>query len=83
MGSMMPPPPPPAMKPTTIKSPVKLPKPQPPPPPPVREMKGPEIPSDINALLEKVNSGVESKSVKLSTAKKGGSTGKHSVSIKL
>jgi hypothetical protein len=73
------------MKPTTIKSPVRLPKPQPTiaPPPPVREMKGPEIPSDINALLEKVNSGVESKSVKLSTPKKGGSTGKHSVSIKL
>lgn len=85
MGSMMPPPPP--QRPQTIKSPVKLPpRTNPTPaPPPVREMKPPSIPVDIDALLNKVNSDVqveEKKKVTL-TPKKGGSTGKHSVSIKL
>lgn len=87
MGSMMPPPPP--QRPQTIKSPVKLPPrnpaPAPAPPAPVREMKPPSIPVDINELLNKVNADVveEKKKVTLSTPKKGGSTGKHSVSIKL
>jgi hypothetical protein len=82
MGSMMPPPPP--QRPQTIKSPVKLP-PRNPPAPQVREMKPPSIPVDINELLNKVNADVqeEKKKVTLSTPKKGGSTGKHSVSIKL
>ena len=52
-----------------------------PPPPPAREMKGPV---NIDDLLKSVNAAVETKSVKMGpTPKKGGSTGKNSVTIKL
>jgi hypothetical protein len=89
MSSMIPPPP--ARAPTTIKSPVKLPaRPNPQPAAaavqPRVEMKPPSIPADISDLLKSVNSGVQQtdKKVSLSApAKKGGSTGKNSVSIKL
>jgi hypothetical protein len=95
MSSMVPPPPqqtsirPP---PSTIKSPVKLPRPNPQPPiqrsvvsetlapPPTREMNGPPI--SIDDLLKSVNANIETKKVS-TTSKKGGSTGKNSVSIKL
>jgi hypothetical protein len=87
MSSMVPPQP--AQRPQTIKSPVKLP-PKPNPQPaaaavqPQREMKPPSIPADISELLKSVNSGLTEKKVTLSPpAKKGGSTGKNSVSIKL
>jgi len=86
MSSMMPPPPPPRA-PSSIKSPVKINRPTPPPvhlPPPSAPMNAPSIPADINALLEKVNMDVDKKKVNISApAKKGGSTGKNSVSIKL
>jgi hypothetical protein len=94
MSSMVPPPPqqtsvrPPP--PATIKSPVKLPRPnpQPPiqrsapeaPPMPSREMNAPPV--SIDDLLKSVNANVETKKVS-TTSKKGGSTGKNSVSIKL
>lgn len=83
MSSMMPPPP---QRPQTIKSPVKLaPRPNPQPPAamiPQREMKPPSIPNDISDLLKSV--GVQEKKVVTSApAKRGGSTGKNSVSIKL
>lgn len=82
MSSMMPPPPPPRA-PTSIKSPVKIARPAPAPPPSV-PMSAPSIPADINALLEKVNMDVDKKKVNIApSAKKGGSTGKNSVSIKL
>jgi hypothetical protein len=82
MGSMIPPQQPPAFK-----SPIKIQRPNP--QPPVAqvqklEMKPPSIPTDINDLLRSV--GVPEKTdkkVSLSPAKKGGSTGKNSVSIKL
>ena len=93
MSSMVPPPPqqtsvrPP---PASIKSPVKLPKPNPQPPiqrsavpdvaPPTREMNGPPV--SIDDLLKSVNANIETKKVS-TTSKKGGSTGKNSVSIKL
>lgn len=94
MSSMVPPPPqqtsvrPP---PASIKSPVKLPRPNPQPPiqrsvvpeaPPVpsREMNGPPV--SIDDLLKSVNANIETKKVS-TTSKKGGSTGKNSVSIKL
>lgn len=92
MSSMVPPPPqqtnvrPPA----AIKSPVKLPKPQAPniqrsapAPAPTREMAPPQV--NIDDLLKSVNAGItvtETKRVS-TTPKKGGSTGKNSVSIKL
>jgi hypothetical protein len=93
MSSMVPPPPqqtsvrPPP--PTSIKSPVKLPSrpAQPPPsilkpsPPPAKEM---SAPVSIDDLLKSVNSNVETKKVNTTPSqKKGGSTGKNSVSIKL
>ena len=81
MNSMVPPQPP--QRPQTIKSPVKIQKPNPQPPAaqaPTREMKEPTIPNDISALLSSV--GVEKKTVS-TTSKKGGSTGKNSVSIRL
>lgn len=96
MSSMVPPPPqqtsvrPPI--PNTIKSPVKLPRPNPqpniqrsapsqaPPPIPSREMNAPPV--SIDDLLKSVNANVETKKVS-TTSKKGGSTGKNSVSIKL
>jgi hypothetical protein len=92
MSGMVPPPPPQQTNirppPTSIKSPVKLPQrpnPQPPiaaTPQPVREMKAPEV--NIDDLLKRVNSGVETKKVSTSAMKKpGGSTGKNSVTIKL
>ena len=94
MSSMVPPAPqqtsirPP---PTSIKSPVKLPRPNPQPaiqrsapppapPPPTREMNAPPI--SIDDLLKSVNANIETKKVS-TTSKKGGSTGKNSVSIKL
>ena len=83
MSSMMPPPPPPQ----SIKSPVKINKPQ----PPVAqirvaqpELKPPtNIPVDIDNLLKSVGVSQEKKVTLSSPAKKGGSTGKNSVSIKL
>jgi hypothetical protein len=85
MSSMIPPPP--QRAPTTIKSPVKLPsRPNPQPPSaaiPQRTMAPPSIPADISDLLKSVNSGVTEKKVITTPGKKGGSTGKNSVSIKL
>lgn len=82
---------------TSVKPAIKYPKPNPQPPiasapppanagapAPVREMKGPSV--NIDDLLKSVNSGVEVKKVTTSASsvtKKGGSTGKNSVSIKL
>ena len=94
MSSMVPPAPqqtsvrPP---PSSIKSPIKLPRPNPQPsiqrsvvsesaPPPTREMNGPPV--SIDELLKSVNANIETKKVS-TTSKKGGSTGKNSVSIKL
>ena len=85
MSSMIPPQP--QQRPQTIKSPVKLPsRPNPQPQAaavqPRVDMKPPSVPTDISDLLKSV--GVQEKSVKLSpSAKKGGSTGKNSVSIRL
>jgi hypothetical protein len=94
MSSMMPPPPPQQTNvrpppPTSIKSPVRLPKPQAPvqapPPAPAREMKMPQV--NIDDLLKSVNADIlpaPQETRKISTTpKKGGSTGKNSVSIKL
>jgi hypothetical protein len=101
MSGMIPPPPPQQTSmrppPASIKSPVKMPKPQPPsvarvnipqvsaPPPaqPARTMNGPQV--NIDDLLKSVNAGVETKKVSMppSAMKKGGSTGKNSVTIKL
>jgi len=89
MSSMIPPPPP---QQTNVRQPVqpkmggfKVPKPNPQPPiaavQPQRELKGPV---NIDELLKSVT---ETKSVRMTpptpTAKKGGSTGKNSVTIKL
>jgi hypothetical protein len=86
MSSMIPPPP--QQRPQTVKSPVRMPqRPNPQPPAaavPAVEMKPPTIPPDISNLLKTINPGVQEKSVKLAPpAKKGGSTGKNSVSIRL
>jgi len=98
MSGMVPPPPPQQTNtmrppPASIKSPVKLPKPQAPSiarvnipqvqNPPAREMKGPQV--NIDDLLKSVNAGVETKKVSMppSAMKKGGSTGKSIMSIKL
>ena len=101
MSGMVPPPPPQSVSnrapPTSIKSPVKLPKPQAPsvarvnipqvsapPPAPVRTMNGPQV--NIDDLLKSVNAGVETKKVSMPPSamkKPGGSTGKNSVTIKL
>lgn len=89
MSSMVPPPPPQQTNvrmPTSVKPAIKYPKPNPVPPmtsaPPVREMKAPQV--NIDDLLKTVNANVETKKVTVpSTTKKGGSTGKNSVSIKL
>jgi hypothetical protein len=83
--------------PAAIRSPVKMAKPQPPsvarvnipqvsaPPPsqPSRQMNGPQV--NIDDLLKSVNAGVDTKKVSMpqSAMKKGGSTGKNSVTIKL
>lgn len=81
MSSMVPPQP--AQRPQTIKSPVKSVKPSVPQSVsvPVREMTPPNIPNDISDLLKSV--GVQEKKVVTTPSKKGGSTGKNSVSIKL
>jgi hypothetical protein len=99
MSGMIPPPPPQQTTmrppPASIRSPVKLPKPQPPsvarvnipqvsaPAQPSRQMNGPQL--NIDDLLKSVNAGVETKKVSMppSAMKKGGSTGKNSVTIKL
>jgi hypothetical protein len=79
MSSMIPPQ---VQRPQTIKSPVKVSRPNPQPPQAKVEMKAPSIPPNISDLLKSV--GVpEEKKVVLTPAKKGGSTGKNSVSIKL
>jgi hypothetical protein len=96
MSSMVPPPPPQATNvrpPPAFKSPVKLPKPNPQPPqamftapPPAAPTKEMKAPIDIDSLLKSVNSGIETKSVKMPPSamkKPGGSTGKNSVTIKL
>jgi hypothetical protein len=94
MSSMVPPPPQQTnvRPPPSIKSPIKLPKPQAPniqrsapapAPAPAREMNPPQV--NIDDLLKSVNAGItvtETKRVS-TTPKKGGSTGKNSVSIKL
>jgi hypothetical protein len=88
MSSMMPPPPPPQ----SIKSPVKINRPNPQPPAAQIRVAQPElrpptsIPVDIDNLLKSVGVASQNteKKVSLSNpAKKGGSTGKNSVSIKL
>ena len=86
MSSMIPPQP--QRAPQTIKSPVKLPsRPNPQPPAaavqPRVDMKPPSIPADISELLKSVNSGSDKKVTLAPSAKKGGSTGKNSVGIKL
>ena len=86
MSSMIPPQP--QRAPQTIKSPVKLPsRPNPQPQAaavqPRVDMKPPSIPADISELLKSVNSGSDKKVTLAPSAKKGGSTGKNSVSIKL
>jgi len=106
MSGMVPPPPPQQTSnnvmrppPASIKSPVKMPKPQVPqsiqrvtpkvpdmgpPPAPIKEMKGPVV--NIDELLKSVNANVETKKVTMPPSamkKPGGSTGKNSVSIKL
>lgn len=93
MSSMVPPPPPqstqnPGRVPTSIKSPVKIPRPNPQPPQayvapaPTREMKAPEV--DISKLLEQVRSEpAESKKVRISTTPKRSGTPKSTISFKL
>lgn len=94
LGSMMPPPPPqatqnPGRMPTTIKSPVRIqrpnPQPQvaavaPPPAPAVREMKPPQV--NIDDLLRQIQS-ENPKKVSIASTPKRTSTGKNSVSLKL
>jgi len=89
MSSMVPPPP--QQRPTTIKSPVRIQRPNPQPPqaqvqvpqPPQTQMKPPSLPPDISDLLRSVGVPQEKKVSLTPSAKKGGSTGKNSVSIKL
>lgn len=96
MSSMMPPPPPQqtSVRPMTAKPMIRYPKPNPqppaaavappppPPPPPMREMKPPTV--NLDDLLRQVQADVGAKKVSIaSTPKRGGSTGKNSVSIKL
>ena len=92
MGSMIPPPPPqstqnPGRAPQTIKSPVKIPRPNPQPPAaavvPTREMNAP--PPNIDDLLRQVNSESQpaKKTVSIAGTSKRSSTPKSTVSIKL
>jgi len=85
MSGMIPQQPP--QRPATIKSPVKLvqrPNPQPSVAAiPQREMKPPSIPTDISDLLKTVGVPTDKKVSLNPPARKGGSTGKNSVSIKL
>jgi hypothetical protein len=79
MSSMVPPQ---VQRPPTVKFPLKVQRPNPQPPQAKTEMKPPSIPADISDLLKSV--GVpDEKKVVTTPAKKGGSTGKNSVSIKL
>jgi len=80
MSSMVPPVP--QQRPQTIKSPVKISRPTPPPQVAQTQMKPPSLPPDISELLKSVGVPQEKK-VTLTPSKKGGSTGKNSVSIKL
>jgi len=83
MSSMVPPPP--QQRPQTIKSPIKIAtRPQPPQPQPQAQvqMKPPSLPPNISDLLKSLDVPQEKK-VSLTPSKKGGSTGKNSVSIKL
>lgn len=99
MSSMMPPPPPAqatnVRPPTVAKPAIQYQKPNPrpairrstppanspaPAPAPSREMRAPQV--NIDDLLKSVNAGIETKRVS-TTPKKGGSTGKNSVSIRL
>lgn len=94
MSGMVPPPQQTNVRPpTAIKTAIRYPKPNPQPPaarapapsapppaPPAREMKGPAV--NIDDLLRSVNASAETKKVS-TTPKKGGSTGKNSVTIKL
>ena len=93
MSSMMPPPPPPQATqtpgrvPTTIKSPVKIQRPNAQPPaaavaPPAREMKAPSLPN-LDDLLAQVQKDTKKVALPPPTPRKGGSTGKNSVSFKL
>jgi len=92
MSSMMPPPPPqqtqnPSRVPTSIKSPVKIARPNPQPPgaavaPPAREMKAPSLPN-LDDLLAQVQKDTKKVAMPPPTPRKGGSTGKNSVSFKL
>ena len=93
MSSMMPPPPPQQTQnagrvPTTIKSPVRIQRPnaQPPAaavaPPPAREMKAPGLPN-LDDLLAQVQKDTKRVAMPPPTPRKGGSTGKNSVSFKL
>ena len=94
MSSMVPPPPPQQTNvrppPTSIKSPVKISRPQAPQiqrsaPAPAREMNAPQV--NIDDLLKSVNANVtitEPTTKRVNTTpKKGGSTGKNSINIKL
>jgi hypothetical protein len=78
--------------PTTIKTAIKYPRPNPqppaaaapspPPPPPAREIKAPTV--NLDDLLKQVQADSGQKKVSIATTpKRGGSTGKNSVSIKL
>jgi hypothetical protein len=92
MSGMIPPPPPQQTNvrppPQAVRPAIKYPRPNPQPPVasvnvptiPIREMKGPSV--NIDDLLKSVNAGIETKRIS-TTHKKGGSTGKNSVSIKL
>ena len=85
MSGMVPPPPQETNVrkiPTSIKPAIKYPKPQPPPiiqsqPPPMSPVREMMPPTNIDDLLKSVNIGSEKKQ------RKGGSTGKNSVTIKL
>ena len=94
MSGMVPPPPPQTSvrPPTTIKTAIKDPRPNPqppvaaapppPPPPPTREIKAPTV--NLDDLLKQVQADSGQKKVSIATTpKRGGSTGKNSVSIKL
>lgn len=88
MSGMIPPPPPqqtnvrPQAVPASIKGPVRLPKPQAPPPAPMKAM---APPPSIDELLKSVGVPEQPKRVSIAepVKKKGGSTGKNSVTIKL
>jgi len=93
MSSMMPAPPPPqatqnpGRAPTSIKSPVRISRPTAQPQaasvaPPAREMKAPSLPN-LDDLLAQVQKDTKKVAMPPPTPRKGGSTGKNSVSFKL